>query len=356
MDGFRGINHLEMGDFGQVNLLVGKNNCCKTSVLESIFLLTGPSNPQLPVNINTLRNIIKVDENFWRLFFYNLNTESDIQLTGELKNPKEKRRLSIKPNRGPIPYPDPAQKSDMASTPSTTTTKGNLSAPLNMINGLDLNYRYSPTGSKAQSIATTISYSSSGIHMKGAQKYQENRKGSFFNTKHPFLDLASMFSNVQLLKKTSAIIKILKKIEPAIENLTLGDERMIYCDVGLARLVPINIMGDGISKILSIILYIFNTQDGVVLIDEVENGLHHTSQKIAWDAIIASAEEFNVQIFGTTHSMECISAFSESAGSFQQFHKKIRLHRLEKEDDSFRAITYDYQDIASSLESDWEVR
>ncbi len=39
IDKFRGFSHLELHDLGRVNLLVGTNNCGKTSVLEAIELL-----------------------------------------------------------------------------------------------------------------------------------------------------------------------------------------------------------------------------------------------------------------------------------------------------------------------------
>jgi AAA15 family ATPase/GTPase len=49
IEGLRGIKHLKIEDFGRVNLFVGKNNCGKTTLLEGIFLLTGPTNAQLPL-------------------------------------------------------------------------------------------------------------------------------------------------------------------------------------------------------------------------------------------------------------------------------------------------------------------
>ncbi|MEM9686133.1 MAG: AAA family ATPase [Bacteroidota bacterium] len=50
INGFRGIKHLKMEDFGTINLIVGKNNACKTSILEALILLVGVSNPSLAIN------------------------------------------------------------------------------------------------------------------------------------------------------------------------------------------------------------------------------------------------------------------------------------------------------------------
>lgn len=68
---FRGIKHLKIEGFRNVNLFVGKNNCGKSTILEGLFLLTGPTNAELPLKINSLRNLNIVDENLWSLFFNN---------------------------------------------------------------------------------------------------------------------------------------------------------------------------------------------------------------------------------------------------------------------------------------------
>ena len=41
INNFRGIKHLVLSDLRQINLLVGKNNCGKSTVLDGIFLLSG---------------------------------------------------------------------------------------------------------------------------------------------------------------------------------------------------------------------------------------------------------------------------------------------------------------------------
>jgi hypothetical protein len=45
IDGYRCFDRFEMSDLGRVNLLVGKNNSGKTSVLEAIYLLSSGGHP-----------------------------------------------------------------------------------------------------------------------------------------------------------------------------------------------------------------------------------------------------------------------------------------------------------------------
>jgi len=115
-------------------------------------------------------------------------------------------------------------------------------------------------------------------------------------------------------------------------------------------------MGGGMFRLLSIILAIFDSRNGVVLIDEIENGFSYTSQGILWNAIIEAAREFNVQIFATTHSMECVRAYSSSYSEKKNNKDTIRLYRIEKKQEDFKIIAYNYKQLKTSLESGWEVR
>ena len=53
---FRGLPGLSLDNFGSINLLLGNNNCGKTTVLEALFLMIGISNPQLSLSINSFRD------------------------------------------------------------------------------------------------------------------------------------------------------------------------------------------------------------------------------------------------------------------------------------------------------------
>jgi len=93
-----------------------------------------------------------------------------------------------------------------------------------------------------------------------------------------------------------------------------------------------------------------------ISIDEIENGFHYSSQEILWNAIINSAKEFNVQIFATTHSLECVKAYSSALSRLYPQEDDLRLFRIERRKDNFDVICYDNTLLESSLDSNWEVR
>ena len=132
---------------------------------------------------------------------------------------------------------------------------------------------------------------------------------------------------------------------------------MIYFDIGIERLIPIQLMGDGISRLLSILVTIANAENGIVIIDEIENGLHASALELLWGLIKDAAYTYNVQIFASTHSLECVKTYSDSFNS-ELLEKDIsRLYRIEKsQNDIFSTIKYNSEVLKAAIESNWEVR
>lgn len=337
--GLRGVRDLEIADFRRVNLFVGANNCGKTTILESLFLLAGPTNPRLPLKINNFRNFYTTDENSWGVFFNELDISSDIKLSGELDKPKEVRNLLIKPN--------------MTTVDSTDGYTGSMPA----VSGLILEYSFANgINNKSEKFIADVTVKDGDAEFKIPKDHKEELRGVFVNAKTLFKDLGTRFNNIQIRKQTDRIVKILRQIEPSLIDISLGTDGIVYCDVGLDRLVPINVMGDGMFRLLSIISAISDTQDGIVLIDEIENGFYYSSQEILWNAIFESAKEFNVQIFATTYSIECVKAFSSSYTQTGKNSDDVRLYRIERKDCDFRVVSYDHNVLEASLDSGWEVR
>ena len=69
-------------------------------------------------------------------------------------------------------------------------------------------------------------------------------------------------------------------------------------------------MGDGINRILTIILAMLNCKGGTLLLDEFETGLHYSVQDELWKIIFMLAEELDIQVFVTTHSNDCVNSFA----------------------------------------------
>lgn len=76
-------------------------------------------------------------------------------------------------------------------------------------------------------------------------------------------------------------------------------------------LVLLSSLGEGINRYITILCAIWASKDSVLLIDEIENGIHYTNYKKLWQIIFQASVDANCQIFITTHSKECIEAFNQ---------------------------------------------
>ena len=131
-------------------------------------------------------------------------------------------------------------------------------------------------------------------------------------------ELGVLWDKVALTHYEKYTIDALRLIEPHIEDIrfVIKDERTNE-RTAIVKLFdeelrfPIRSMGDGIVRILQLILNMYAAKDGLYLIDEFDNGLHYSVQKSLWQMIFSLAKQLNIQVFATTHSWDCIQSFTE---------------------------------------------
>ncbi|MBF0537097.1 MAG: ATP-binding protein [Nitrospirae bacterium] len=347
IDNFRAIKHIEIDDFRRINLFVGKNNCGKTSILEGLYLLAAPTKPDILLDMIWQRELHKVSDNL-SFFLHNLDITTNIEIRGEVLSLSELRNLIIIPKTS-IKFFE--QNNDYPEVS-------------NALVGFVFDYRME----KEQKYYNTESYiykNDKGIIVKHADTVADPiDKGKFyvrfFASNSDLNSMVGAFDRIQVRKLTGRLIKVLKKIEPSIESL-VNVGNVIYCDVGLNKLIPLGVMGDGVIRIFSIVAMIVDSRGekgagGIALIDEIEKGLHYSALRDLWDAVYEIAKEFDVQVFATTHSMECIQALAESYSARNTEDDEIRMYRIERENGIFDVIDYNNNLIMASLDSNWEMR
>ncbi|MCX6579215.1 MAG: AAA family ATPase [Candidatus Aminicenantes bacterium] len=344
---FRGISNLELNDLRQFNLFVGKNNCGKTSLLESIILISTPSNPFYPVMINNMRGHYITQPYSWTVLFNKLDIESPIRLTGEILKPKEIRTLTI----NILPDKNVAQPTYEHFGLSQSRTE------FDKIIGLSIEFSISKHPRKINMYESKIWLGRENkLESSPPENYIETLKSIFLTPVTLRPNIPRWFNQVLIKKQDEKILKILQTVEPRLVNLFLGSENIVYGDMGFTKLLPLNTAGEGLNNLLAIILAIYETSGGVVLIDEIENGLHYSTQAILWAAVIEAATAFNVQVFASTHSYETVKAFSAACEKLDDKDDKVRLFRLENEKDKIRLIDFNHEMLSTAIMKDWEVR
>lgn len=338
---FRGIDHAELKELKYVNLIVGQNNSGKTSILEAIFVLSGMSNPGLLHTVNNIRGLQLKTDNDFKYIFNNLNLTKPISLNGIVSGVKRSAKISIyKDNKQSI-YPFESSSNSFESTILT------LQNQIKDIDGLKISFKNN--GEDEQDVY--ISLKSHAVEL--SETYKEALTLKYLNSQ-PISNKGINLASIIKKKKTKDIVDILSQIEPNLRDIQILDDNSIYCDIGKEELLPISIMGDGIIKTLSVLSSMYETQGGVLLIDEVENGLHYSSIAVFWKAIIMLAKQLDVQVIATTHSYEALGVLSDVMKESNE--TEIAMYRIEKEDNHTNIIHYNNKDFVISLDENYEVR
>ena len=148
-------------------------------------------------------------------------------------------------------------------------------------------------------------------------------------------------------------------MDTRIQDISLGRNEMVFVDVGASKLLPINVLGDGIRKVGSILASLFSLTDGVLLIDELENGLHYETQKILWKGILANLADSKNQLFVATHSKECLLALKEAMETDERKALQNEFAAFSTNLDSqntLKMYEYDFEKFAFSISNSIEIR
>ena len=156
-------------------------------------------------------------------------------------------------------------------------------------------------------------------------------------------EIGRLWDSIALTEDEQTVVSALKAISPSIEKLVLvqspTEQTSRTLMVKVAEFddpVPFKSLGEGVEHLLNISLALIRARRGVVLIDEVENGIHYSVQSALWNIIFRQASSWGTQIFATTHSWDCVEGFQLAASSSRN--ASGSLFRLEAAGQRHRAI------------------
>ncbi len=355
---FRGFRDFTLSSLGRVNLILGANNIGKTALLEAIFLLSGESNIYLIHMLNAMRTLSRhlqgyanqSSDNFWEHLFHQFDVQNHIELQGQHgENLTRQVKLAL------IPRASIQIASEISETIRVREMLDNLSTK-----ALQMTYSDSSGNEKtAQMFIDT----QGNFHIESSSSLQPAipiyiltacQQGNLEIVE----ESARLFGELIINQQSNTLLTTLQLIEPRLKRLMPipnSSGGMTYGDMGLKKMLPLPLLGEGLNRLTHILLRMMTVSaHGFLLIDEIDNGLHYSTLNQAWKAIAKTAQDFEVQIFATTHSWECIRAASETfqtslAGDFQ-------IHRLEDTEQGIKSVTYDPESIQTSMEMNWEMR
>lgn len=344
---FRCFKEISCNQFARINLFIGKNNVGKTTLLEGLFLFFGRQNPQLALNIQGFRGSVTFqisaniqEETPWDPLFYDYDVSKKIEISS--MNGSKNTSLKIFENQSDLLKIKPTKggKIDYSSKPiiirelSYKCTDDNVLRSISLTNeGVVIN--------NPGIISNMCFYLPSKLRQpEGLDK-----------------ERAKIFSKLESTGRINEILEIMQIIEPRLISVSLGfvvNDPIIRGNIGRSKLIPINLMGEGTERLLDILLRAISAENGAIVIDEIENGFHHSVQSKIWEALGIISKRYNVQIFATSHSLEFIK---NAHNAMKDGDYDFRVHRIEKFDtDEFEIITLDKQALDTALKMRLEVR
>ena len=369
---YRNLKDFKLDSLVQVNLITGKNNTGKTSLLEAVAIYASKGSFSFVVELlRSHGEYFRIeDDNASHLIALNMEALSslfsDWKIGFEINN-----TISIVgiDKEATIEIPDNSNFVEIKfvkydeNIDSDTENAGVVNKRL-VISDYDENnmddYKtglYISTGDRNQLIVLERNI----FFPRLIGKVLNSNKIEFIKTNSIDRDNnAVLFDNIALTDKEKFIIDALKIIEPSTERIAFvgkgsRDRSAVIKLSKRNEVLPLRNMGDGINRILTIILALVNCENGFLLIDEFENGLHYTVQKQLWSVIFKLAKRLNIQVFATTHSEDCISSF-EQVLSENKKTVKGKLIRLDNVNGVIKQTEFSPQELKIANEQNIELR
>ncbi len=337
---FRLFRDVHVDGLRRLNLLTGANNSGKTALLEALLLVSGGANGELPLRLNRIRGLAasgtvrQVANALFGPLFPNLDTADPVVIEARHSElGRVKVSLSLRDSvttRLPLEPPQHAEE-------DLQHVSLNLSFERDSAPQQEVEVKCTPNGFEMQPPPTDAPLLCSILTSKTGNAEED----------------AGRYSRLRVRKQGDVLLDALRIIEPRLEQIEVNSAsgRSILCgDIGLPELLPLGLMGEGMSRVARLILAIADSPGGVVLVDEIENGIHHSVLPGVWRAVDEAAVRARTQVFATTHSFECVQAASAMIGD------GLRLYRLQPDVASQPIVDYPTEALEGALENGIEVR
>lgn len=346
IDGFRGFDNFTLPKLGRVNVLVGGNNSGKTSLLEAIALLCAPTDPDKMLEVVRGRDPGAMDESRLHSLRWCFTRKQPVakaeewastQCTLKMQGAFGLAQLDIVLDEV-VAEPDQQDR--------RRAERLGLAVPLEK-QGVQITY-YPRLAMAASDEWPAMP--AQGFKMLVWELVGRVRRGSAQAKLHvpcsviyPYSyqlnpEQVRTLSPLLLDGENAVLIELLQLFDPDVLNVDIGSSRgdrpAIYLKHRRLGLAPLSVFGDAMrrSVLLASTLSAL-PKGGVLLLDEVEAGVHVEAQQRFFAWLINAAHQRDVQVFMTTHSLEALDAMllgQANSGT----DKDIVVYQLKREPDA----------------------
>lgn len=344
IENFKILKRIELTDLKRITVISGRNNIGKSTFLEAVFLYMDHSSGESFGKLTSLRGTAGTDaDSLWGPLFYQMDSNNIIQI--KVNDDGILGQLNYQRDNNYLPSNINGLNEDILAHFRMNTKESYSLSYSYKENDYNEQGHFSLNGS---SILREIKTSLPGNELKSM------RSTVYKVLYRDFIFLVNELGKMELSGNKDVLIKALKEMDPLIEDvltLSVQGNVQLYIKI-LGKLMPVQYAGDGLVKLMSLCISIMNRKNGIILIDELENGLHYSMYGKLWKMIDHISKTANCQVIVTTHSYELISSVKDSiseTGDFCYF-------RIGKNKDKMVPYRYDYSMLDAALGSEMEVR
>lgn len=339
---FRCFRDLHLKGLGRVNLLVGKNNTGKSTVLEALSLWARAGAPDELMRILNAREPVEDQRRGWytrieATFHQSGQPSAPVVPSGQLGPAAGDERVTF--------YIPAIGEFGSPSVPGLLEAVTKLSEPPK--------YKAALAGKKFQRPLTP----------EEMVRWDPTWPAICECTHIPAAGIGDdraeqLWTTIAGFPEEEQLVAALRVVEPSVERVyrvRAGSGQGTFRLRRTGRAVPeaIQRFGDGMRRVLGFALTALTARGGLLLIDEFENGVHYEVQEPLWRWLIEVATRLDVQVFATTHSLDCVRGFTAAVVDHPE---AGALYRLDRRGDRILAFTLDEADLSTSMDHQMDVR
>lgn len=335
---FRGFDHVMISDLTKLNVFVGANDVGKTSILEAVFMLVGMSNPEMPMRVNHWRLLSSNTLDYTRYLFHNVDFQNPPLLIA--RNDDKIRKLTFTPVM--------SNQTDSASSETVNTS---------VIKQLNFDFDTKDDVRDLQCHSKLFIDSTGKMQQKTDDNYKENLNCLFISADKNDGNASANFAKLVKMNKKQIIVDALKEFDENIISVEALPEGLFLLMKGQKELLPISMVGDGARRLLNILSTIECEDYNIVMIDELDNGLHYSAHKLIWKTLLNFIKERDIQLFITTHNLECLQSLNAVLRDDDSIRDLACVYNISKTKlQGFQAYRYSFDNLQEAITNEIEIR